>query len=320
MALYGLIYGYKYTADAIPDLSGKVAVVTGASAGIGEESAKELARHGAKVYVGARSEERAKASIARIEKAVPAAKGKLQFLHVDLCDLEGVRRAAKELSDKEQKIDILLNNAGVMAEPYKLTKDGVETQFQTNHLGPFLFTNLLLPKIEASSDPRVVNTSSLGHQFAAADCDFSSLEIVNKDFGSTWKRYGNSKLANILFANELGKKHPKILANSCHPGNVYTELTRGPTASYGIVSYPLTHILQPVMAYAGIMLHAPAGALTQLYLSTSEEVSKNKITGRYYVPIAIEKQPTKAVNDANAKRLWDTSEKILSDKGFSLKL
>ena len=147
------------------------------------------------------------------------------------------------------------------------------------------------------------------------------MEAINKNFGSTWKRYGQSKLANILFANGIAEKYPKILANSCHPGNIATGLTRGPTASYGswfgVIADALAYVAS---TYLGIMLVAPQGALTQLYLGTSDEVSKKSIKGKYYQPIALQLAPSSSVTKENADRLWQTSEKILADRGYSLKL
>lgn len=216
--LFPLIYGYKYTNEAIPDLSGKIAIVTGGNTGIGYETTYELLRKGAKVYLAARSESRATDAIKKLEAAkLP---GSVQWLKIDLQDLASVKTAAKEFTDQESRLDMLFLNAGVMAGPYSLSAtDGLESQIQTNHISQFLFANLLVPKLESSGDPRVVVTSSAGHQmFSATAESFTSVEQLNGTFGSTWKRYGQSKLANILFAQGLAERHPKILANSCHPG------------------------------------------------------------------------------------------------------
>lgn len=215
---FPLVYGYKYTKESIPDLSGKTAIVTGGNTGIGYETISELVKNGAKVYLAARSEARAVDAIRKIEAGKP--KGSVKWLKIDLQDLQSVKSAAQEFSKADHRLDILYLNAGIMAGPYKLTSDGIETQMQTNHVSHFLFTNLLIPKLEASSDPRVIAISSQGHNLFSAGADsFGSLKELNNDLGSTWKRYGQSKLSNILFARGLGQRHPKILANACHPGN-----------------------------------------------------------------------------------------------------
>lgn len=270
--------------------------------------------------MGARSESRAVAAIRKIEAA--GVKGSVEWLPLDLQDLAAVKSAAKSFAAKEKHLDILFLNAGIMATPYQLSKDGIEGQIQTNHVSHFFLANLLLNKLEASSDPRVVSTSSTGHQFfKAQQSSFTSLDALNGDHGSTWTRYGQSKLANILFANGLAERHPKILANSCHPGAINTELLRGPGASYGqwaqTIGDAISHLFSE---YLGITLTPPQGALTQLYLGTSDEVRKQEITGKYYQPIALPSTHSASVTKENADKLWSTTEQILSDKGYTLSL
>lgn len=318
---YSLIYGFKYTNEKVPDQTGKVAIVTGGNSGIGYETCFELVKRGAKVYLAARVESRAIEAIHKIEAA--KMKGSIEWLPLDLQDLSSVKTAAKRFSDKEAHLDVLYNNAGIMATPYRLTeKDGIEEQIQTNHVAQFLFTNLLTPKLEAASDPRVVNTSSKGHNFfKAKDVDFTSLERLNDNHGSTWVRYGQSKLANILFAKGLAERHPKILANSCHPGLVDTALTRGPGMSYGSTVQKIYEGFAYFSSvYLGLTLTASQGALTQLYLGTSEEVQKKGITGKYYQPVALETQPSKSATKENADKLWKTTVELLKQKGYSLNL
>lgn len=268
--LYPLIYGFKYTNDKIPDQNGKVIIVTGGNTGIGYETCYELVKNGAKVYLAARTESRAMSAINKIQAA--GLKGSVQWLPLDLQDLASVRTAAELFSRKESHLDVLFNNAGIMATPYALTKDGIEGQIQTNHVSHFLFTNLLLPKLEAASEPRVVTTSSVGHNFfKATEESFSSLEALNGNFGSTWTRYGQTKLSNILFANGLAERHPKILSNSCHPGNINTELTRGPGQSYGVIVQKIFDAISVFSSrYLGIFLESYQGALTRMLLHKKE--------------------------------------------------
>lgn len=275
---------------------------------------------GAKVYIGARSESRASEAIQKIRAQNP--KGSVEWLKLDLQDLSSVKSAAQTFSDKEGKLDVLYNNAGVMAPPYQLTKDGIEGQIQTNHIGPFLLTNLLLPKLEKSNDPRIVITSSTAHtMFSPKEESFSSLEEINKEHGSTWSRYGQSKLANVLFAIELADRHPKIMTNACHPGLIATELSRGTGQSYGnLAQKAFDASMWLGSSVVGAALEPPQGALTQLYLGTAQEIRSQQIKGKYYSPIAIEKQPQKGANKEQAAKLWKTSEAILEEKGFSLTL
>lgn len=317
---FPLVYGFKYTKEKIPDLSGKIAIVTGGNTGIGYETTFELVRNGAKVYLAARSEARAVEAIQKIEAA--KMKGTVKWLKIDLQDLSSVKTAAKEFSAAESRLDILYLNAGIMAGPYQLTAaDGIESQIQTNHVSHYLFTNLLLPKLEASSDPRVVAVSSQGHNlFTAGPNDFESLDSLNNTHGSTLKRYGQSKLANILFVKGLAQRHPKILANACHPGVILSELTRGTGASYGEWARTALDGFYYVQVLLGFFLLPPQGALTQLYLGTADEVQKKGIAGKYYVPIALEAKPSASATQVNVDKLWETTEKVLADKGFSLKL
>lgn len=153
--LYPLVYGPKFSARDIPSMDGKICLVTGGNIGIGYETVKELVRKGAHVYLAARSQHKAEAAIKSINNDLdPKVTGKVEFLELDLQSLESTKKAAERFSSREGKLDVLINNAGIMAAPYKLTIDGFEQQFQTNHLAPFLFTHLLLPKLNAASSPR----------------------------------------------------------------------------------------------------------------------------------------------------------------------
>ncbi|GAA5954220.1 hypothetical protein JCM21900_006967 [Sporobolomyces salmonicolor] len=288
----------------IPDLTGKVAVVTGGNVGLGFVTAQELAAKGCKVYIACRNEERAKAAIEKINAATPGKKADLVYLPFDLTDLKSAKAAAQTL-EEQGRLDIVVNNAGVMAWPYKLV-NGVEIQFW-NHLGHFALIHHLLPllvRTSKESSVRIVNVSSLGHTFSPQP-DFSSMNGANGEFGSTWRRYGQAKLANILFSVGLQErvKGENIRVNSCHPGNVNTELTRGPAETYGFVG----RIMGKLGAY--ITMSPTEGAKTQLFLAASPEVDEKDYRAKYFTPIATETEPSAMAQDKElAEQLWKLSE------------
>jgi len=204
------------------DLTGRRFVVTGASSGLGEETTRALAAHGANVTMLARNPDKNAAAAARVRDAVPDAD--LELGTVDLADLDSIRSfAAIYLADHEA-IDVLVNNAGVMVCPFGRTADGFETQFGTNHLGHFLLTALLMPAILEGDAPRVVNLSSGGHSISDVDLDDPNYESTDYD---AWMAYGRSKTANALFAKELARRHgDHVLTYAVHPGVIQTELGR----------------------------------------------------------------------------------------------
>jgi len=305
----------------MPDLTGKVAVVTGGNTGIGKEIVRELALHNARVvYMASRTESRALAAIEEMKTRDEAIKkaDNVKFLKLDLADLKSCREAANAILEKEDRLDILINNAGIMATPYEITADGFELQFQSNHLGHFAFTIPLLPLlIKTSKDPntsvRIVQVSSHAHFFAtkSQDIKFDTIESVNRDFGP-WKRYGQSKLANILFAKELSErlKDERIFSNATHPGSVNTELNRGIMASYPYLP------LKPLVWAFGWLIKTPyQGATTPLYAATATEIEEKNWRGEYFVPMAQLSKPNELAQDAQlAKDLWAFSERVLEEK------
>ncbi len=210
------------TAD-LPDLTGRRALVTGVTSGIGEKIALELARHGAEVVLAARSSDKMDVTEADLRREVPQAR--LQRVIVDLADLASVRKAAAEAS-AGGPLHLLVNNAGVMATPYSRTADGFELQLATNHLGPFALTGLLLPRLVESGDGRVVSTASQAHRFAVR----SPLGDPRVQHGRYWRwpTYAGSKLANLLFTFELERrlraKGLPVKALAAHPGYASTAL------------------------------------------------------------------------------------------------
>ncbi|GAA6038904.1 hypothetical protein JCM8097_000566 [Rhodosporidiobolus ruineniae] len=308
----GLSNGRKWDPDTgLPDLSGKVAIVTGGNTGIGFVTAQALHKKGCKVYIACRSEQRARDAMKRINEANPGSEASLVYLPFDLTDLKSAKTAAETVKEKEDRLDIIVCNAGIMAWPYEI-KNGVEVQFY-NHLGHFALLHHLLPLLkETAKKPgasvRVVSVSSTGHILCNKP-DFSSLEAVNRKMGNTWARYGQSKLANILFAVALAErcKDDNIRVNACHPGVIRSELWRGPESSWGWISAPLSFAAQ----YFGMSLLD--GAKTQIYLAASPEVDEKDYRGGYFLPIANPAKPNKhAQNRELAEQLWKLSEALVA--------
>ena len=203
------------------DLTGKHIVVTGASAGLGEETTRALAAHGASVTMAARDAERSAAAAARIRESVPDAH--LEVRTLDLASLRDIDRFADDFLSAHDHVDVLINNAGVMACPFATTADGFELQIGTNHVGHFLLTQLLMPTLGEGS--RVVALSSAGHRFSDVDLEDPNFETTPYD---PWGAYGRSKTANALFAVELDRRLAERGAHaySLHPGGIVTELGR----------------------------------------------------------------------------------------------
>ncbi|KAI8588094.1 short chain dehydrogenase [Geranomyces variabilis] len=302
----------QFDAADIPDLTGKVAIVTGGNGGIGAETCLALVRHNARVYMAARSESKATKAIAEIKAKVPTAD--LIWLKMDLMDLASVKAAAEEFTQRETRLDILINNAGVMAGPHEISKDGFETQFQTNHVGHYLFTRLLLPIIKSTAalpltSVRIVNVSSLAHYFTRGTMTFETLEDVNQDFGSAWLRYGQSKLANLLFTKALQQRldEKNIYVNAVHPGLINSGLW----SSGNLIS-------RVSSAFGSLTMISPyKGSLTQLYCATSPEIEEKQYRGQFFKAICQHATPTAQAQDQKlADNLWNLSEKVLQEKNL----
>ncbi|KAJ7084581.1 NAD(P)-binding protein [Mycena belliarum] len=266
----------------IEDLSGKVVLVTGGNAGIGYETVKQLLLKNAKVYVAARSPEKAHDAIKRLEQET---KKTAIFLQLDLADLTSVRKAAETFLAQESKLDILINNAGVMVPPREqLTAQNYDLQFGTNVVGHFLFTELLIPALTKSHEEtklpaRVVNVSSMGHRLAPGDgIELATLKggperdawLKKKaDLSGRWTLYGQSKLGNILVSNYLARKYSDVLVScAIHPGFIRTDLFQ-----YG----NLFERLGGTLGYP-----TPLGAYTQLWAATY--ATPTEITGQWVMP------------------------------------
>lgn len=214
------IEGAKYTKDT--KIPGKIVLITGANTGIGKYTAIDLARRGAKVYIACRDLDRGEA--ARKEIIEKSESQNVFFWKLDLASFKSIREFATNFSREENQLDILINNAGVMACPRTLTQDGIEMQFGVNHLGHFLLTNLLLELIKSSAPSRIINVSSMGHLFGK----INKSDLMGKDSYGPFKAYNQSKLANVLFTKELARRlsGTNVSVYALHPGVINTELGR----------------------------------------------------------------------------------------------
>ena len=212
-----------FTAADVPDQTGKTIVVTGANTGLGFEVAKTLAGKGARVLLGCRSVSKAQAAKDRILAIF--SKADVVIVELDLGSLVSIQKAAQQIN-QELRLDILINNAGIMVPPLAYTQDGFESQFGVNHLGPFVLTSLLLNKIRATTDARIVSTASIAHRKGKIDFD----DINSKKYYGAWARYAQSKIANLYFGYELQRRLHAIGDNTisvvAHPGIADTELPR----------------------------------------------------------------------------------------------
>jgi NAD(P)-dependent dehydrogenase (short-subunit alcohol dehydrogenase family) len=295
----------KWTTSDIPDQSGRVAVVTGANTGLGYHTAAALAVTGARVVLAVRDLEKGNLALARIVAADPHADVTLQEL--DLSSLASVRAAAAALRKAYPRIDLLINNAGVMWTPKQLTADGFEMQFGTNHLGHFALTGLLLDNLLPVRGSRVVTVSSTGHRFRAA-IHFDDLQ--SEQSYDRFAAYGQSKLANLLFTYELQRRladhHKNTIAVAAHPGGSNTELGRNAP----MLLRPLFGLVGPVLFQGAAM-----GALPTLRAATDPNVAG----GQYYGPDGLGEQrghPRLVSSSAQSHdedlqhRLWAVSEEL----------
>lgn len=281
-------------ASSLP-LSGKTALVTGSTSGIGLVTARELAVRGARVVVVGRDADRAE----RARAAIHLAAGPTANVHVkctDLSLLQNVRQLAEELQRELSQLDILVNNAGIMPGPHTLTAEGHEVSWATNHLAPYALTNLLLPLLDAAGQARVVTVSSVAHWLGEIEPDRA---VRNNPEKYSWlTAYADSKLANILFTKELAHRLDLtgITANCLHPGMVNTGLIR-PGSS------PVMRVLW--QAAKPLMVSAEQGARTSVYLATAPELAG--VSGRYFAGLRPARCSGRAQNIAEASRLWRIS-------------
>jgi NAD(P)-dependent dehydrogenase (short-subunit alcohol dehydrogenase family) len=301
-----------WTTKDIPDLTGLYTVITG-TGGLGYETALEFARHGAEIVLAGRNPAKGAASLAKIRAAVPASK--IVFEEVDLADLKSVAAFATRLNAAGRPIDRLVNNAGVMQFPQRrLTVDGFEAQFATNHLGHFALTAALLPLLIAAKAPRVTTVSS--HLHHTGKMRFDDLQAARRYTPN--RAYAQSKLANLLFMLELQRRSDasgwRLMSNAAHPGGALTDLVaNGPGHRTGLMG----GIEARFMA---IIAQSPAdGALPQLMAATAPDAKP----GTYYGPSrwlglkgppVIARMSRRARNERDARKLWEVSENLTGVK------
>ncbi|KAH0366247.1 oxidoreductase, partial [Aureobasidium melanogenum] len=310
--MFGLFGGKSFDPEKdIPDLSGKVIIVTGGNTGLGKESVLQFAKHNpSQIYLAARTESKAKSAIEDIKSQVPDAK--VEFLSLDLSDFDSVKAAADSFKQKEQRLDILLNNAGIMSVPYSTTKQGYEIQFGTNHMGHALLTKLLMPVLlktaeDPKADVRVVSLSSTGHQFARGSGILYD-QAAAETYG-TWTRYGSAKLANILHSRGLTAHYPSITAAAVHPGVVQTDLFATTQQNNVIIRYGMA-------AVGGLFMQTiPQGTKNQLWACTADK--KEVRQGYYFMPVGNKNAGTGWAQDTKkVEELWEWTEKELAKHGY----
>ncbi|HYW97175.1 MAG TPA: oxidoreductase [Bacteroidales bacterium] len=306
----------SWTTEDIPVQDGKIIVVTGANSGLGYWTTYHLAKRHAEVVMACRNTSKANEAADKIRKDFPSAR--LDIMELDLADIESIKRFSEAFHKKYKQLNILINNAGVMAIPERRTKQGFEMQFGTNHLGHFVLTSLLFDLIKKTRGSRVVTLSSLMHK--RGEIRFEDLNW-DSDY-SKWKAYGQSKLANLLFMLELEKKIKSsgnsVISVASHPGWASTNLqAKGPEMEGSNIGLWLNNLGNNLLAQSAEM-----GAMPTLYAATSHDVTG----GKYYGPsgfgglrgypheenINAEKADMKV-----ADRLWKESEK-LSGINFSI--
>jgi NAD(P)-dependent dehydrogenase (short-subunit alcohol dehydrogenase family) len=291
-----------WTADKLPDQHGRVAIVTGANSGLGRIVARELARHGADVVIASRDPAKAAEAARAIKAVFPSSS--IEVAPLDLANLASIRAFAERFKAGHDHLDLLVNNAGVMAAPYQRTADGFELQLGTNHLGHFALTGLLLSLLHDGSDSRVVIVASNAHKRGQLRFD----DLQGERRYSRWAAYAQSKLANLLFAFELDRRlraaGRRLISVAAHPGYSATNLQlSGP---------PLYE--RPVMRLANWLFAQPAemGALPILFAAAAPDVAGGAYVGPDGMgemrghPVLV--QATKrALDQGDARRLWDVS-------------
>jgi NAD(P)-dependent dehydrogenase (short-subunit alcohol dehydrogenase family) len=281
-------------------MQGKTVVVTGGNSGIGLATAEALAGMGARVIVTARNADKGRAAVAGIVQRL-GGHAQLQLVVFDLADLSSVRRGADEILEQAPGLDVLVNNAGVVLSERHVTVDGFEATFATNHLGPFLLTNLLVDRLRESAPARIVNVASTAHATARKGIPFDDLQSTKRYRGM--RVYGESKLANILFTLELARRlaGTGVTANALHPGTVRT--------GYGADGDARGFLAVGIKIAKPFFLSPAKGARTSIYLASSPEVEG--ITGQYFDKCRPAKSRRWAQDAEAAQRLWQVSEELV---------
>jgi NAD(P)-dependent dehydrogenase (short-subunit alcohol dehydrogenase family) len=268
------------------DMSGKTVLVTGATSGIGLETARTLARMGALVLVGARDGTRGQA----VADELTRSGGRAERLLIDQASFASVRQASERVLARHPSLDVLINNAGTVLRERRLTEDGYEVTWQTNFLSGFLLTRLLLPALRQAPRPRVVNVSSVAHTSARINWDNPGLEGEYRGF----KAYAQTKLAQILFTIELASREPGIAVNALHPGAIATRIWR-----------PAPWYMRAILAT--VLPSAEKGARPVVRLAAAPELEG--VTGRYFDRMLERPPASQARSVEDAARLWQLAER-----------
>lgn len=281
----------------------KTVLITGGNAGIGKSTAMQLSEMGAEVILACRSRARGEAAVQDIMRRT--GNNKVSVIHCNLANFDSIRQAAGVYTTKYDRLDVLINNAGVFTTDLKRTEQGFELQFGVNHLGHFLLTKLLLPSLKSSLRPRVVNVSSNSHY--RGDIDFNNLRGQKGAASySGMQAYSQSKLANVLFTREMARRHPQIDCNALHPGTVRTRFANKDSKWYVSLGWTL---LKP------FMIPKKKGAETSVYLASSPAIEG--VSGQYFDDKQRRRNPSeKAQNDDLARKLWNVSEQFVGEYGI----
>jgi|TARA_B100001559_G_scaffold75985_1_gene62873 retinol dehydrogenase-12 len=279
------------------NLKNKTVVISGATNGIGKAAAIELSKERSKLIFTYRNESLANDLLAEIKDLSPDTQ--VHSVYCDFSNQDSIKKCAEEINEMCENIDVLINNAGVVNTSYHETSDGIENTFAVNHLGYFLFTNLLLHKLKGESETRIINVSSAAHSFVK-EIQWQDINFKN-NFKQGLRCYGQSKLANLLFTRYLAIKlsTENITVNAIHPGGVNTSLGSQNKVWY---SKPLRLILRP-------FFRSPLkGAESIIYLATKQD---DGVTGEYFVDSKIHKSSSYSKNLEEADKLWSLSEEMV---------
>ncbi len=303
-----------WTVDDLPDLSDRTIVITGANSGIGWEAARLLARRGARVVLACRNAAKAEAAVARIQDGLPTAR--LELASLDLGSLRSVRACAADLAARFPAIDVLINNAGIMAIPRAVTEDGFEVQIGTNHLGHFALTGLLFERLRAGRAPRLVNVTSGVHWGGRIDFD----DLMGERSYMRWAAYTQSKLANLLFTFEAGRRFEAagigVASVACHPGYASTNLQVMTAEKSGVAGASwVAKVGNGLFAQSAEM-----GALPTVHAAAAPDVTSGEVYGPAFFGWGYPKKDTvsRAARDAaSAARLWQVSEELTGVRWLS---
>jgi NAD(P)-dependent dehydrogenase (short-subunit alcohol dehydrogenase family) len=306
---------------SVPPLTNKIIFITGGTAGLGRETILSLATHNpARIYFSGRSQSSADNLIAEVREAQKDALQQvpLTFIRIDLASMASIKAGAADFLSRETRLDLFFANAGIMALPPGLTEDGYEVQFGTNHLGHAALVKLLLPTMEetaaAGSDVRIIWNTSLGYKFASG-ISFSGLKTPQNNLSpiyalSDWFRYGQSKLANLLYAREIAKRHPSVVSVAIHPGTSFTGLVTGlGTFNRWFVWATTLTTRIPVEQCAWNQQWAA--------VAPRGNGEREVVSGIYYEPVGLKGELGKpAADDALAKEVWEWTQDELSGHGI----